>query len=432
MRHRFTATGLLVFTIMIIAGVFGIDARQTLAFQIFALMAMLLLLALISIVSFRGRFRVQRILPEFATVGQPLRYRCVIENLISRKQKGLVLIDELDTDLPEFNEFLLARDPQDIKRNWFDRFVGYPRLVNLIQKKRGGSINPVEIDFISARGQADSHIRLTPIRRGYLNFHSTRVARADPLGLIRAFKTINLKDTMLVLPKRYTVPPIQLQGNRKYQHGGMNLASSVGDSQEFMSLREYRPGDPMRSIHWRSYAKRTQPVVKEYQDEFFVRQGLILDTFSGPHTEQVFEEAVSVAASFAVAVKHQDALLDLMFVGTQAYRFTSGRGLSTTENMLEILACVEPCHERSFDRLQQLVLEHGTESSGFICILLGWDENRQAFVRLLETMAVPSLVLIITDTGVDDRSDITTMTELVKIHVLNAGEIQMGLDNIEL
>ena len=236
---------------------------------------------------------------------------------------------------------------------------------------------------------------------------------------------------MLVLPKHYTVPPVQLQGNRKYQHGGMNMASSVGDSQEFMSLREYRPGDPLRSIHWRSYAKRTQPVVKEYQDEFFVRQGLILDTFSGPHTEEVFEEAVSVAASFAVAVKHQDALLDLMFVGTRAYRFTSGRGLSTTENMLEILACVEPCHDGSFDRLQQLVLEHGSESSGFICVLLGWDENRQSFVRLLETMTIPSLVLIITDNGVDESSEITTMTELVKIHVLKAGEIQMGLDNIQ-
>jgi hypothetical protein len=410
-RHRFTATGLLVFTIMIIAGVFGIDTRQTMAFQIFALMATLLLLALISIVSFRGRFRIHRILPEFATVGQPLRYRCVIENLISRKQKGLLLIDELDTDLPEFNEFLLTRDPQGIKRNWFDRFVGYPKLVNLIQKKRGGSIKPVGIDFISARGRADSHIRLTPIRRGYLNFHSTRVARADPLGLIRAFKKINLKNTMLVLPRLYNVPPIQLQGNRKYQHGGMNLASSVGDSQEFMSLREYRPGDPMRSIHWKSYAKRTQPIVKEYQDEFFVRQGLILDTFTGPHTEEVFEGAVSVAA---------------------AYRFTSGRGLSTTERMLEILACVEPCQESSFDRLHQLVLEHGTESSGFICVLLGWDENRQSFVRLLETMTVPSLVLVITDDGVDDSRDITTISELVRIHVLNASEIQIGLDNIQL
>jgi uncharacterized protein (DUF58 family) len=258
------------------------------------------------------------------------------------------------------------------------------------------------------------------------------VARADPLGLIRAFKKINLKNTMLVLPRLYNVPPIQLQGNRKYQHGGMNLASSVGDSQEFMSLREYRPGDPMRSIHWKSYAKRTQPIVKEYQDEFFVRQGLILDTFTGPHTEEVFEGAVSVAASFAVAVKHQDALLDLMFVGTQAYRFTSGRGLSTTERMLEILACVEPCQESSFDRLHQLVLEHGTESSGFICVLLGWDENRQSFVRLLETMTVPSLVLVITDDGVDDSRDITTISELVRIHVLNASEIQIGLDNIQL
>jgi uncharacterized protein (DUF58 family) len=432
MRHRFTATGLLLLTILIIAGVFGIDTRQTLAFQIFSLMAILLLLAFISIFTYRGRFRIHRFLPDFATVGMSLRYRCVIENLTTRKQMGLVLIDELATTMPGYSEFLSAEDPQDKKRNWFDRYIGYPRLINLIQKKRGGSIRPVEIDYIPARGQADPHIQLTPLRRGYLNFHTTKVARPDPLGLFRAFKTIKVKDALLVLPKRYSVPPIQLQGKRKYQHGGMNMASSVGDSHEFMSLRDYRPGDPLRSIHWKSYAKRIQPVVKEHQDEYFVRQGLILDTFIGQQTNIIFEEAVSVAASFAVAVKHQDALLDLMFIGTRAYRFTSGRGLSSTENMLEILACVEPCREKPFVRLQHLVLEHGTESSGFICILLGWDEQRRAFVRLLESMGVPSLVLIMTLTGTIESSDIDTRTDLVHIHILSADAIQAGLNNIQL
>ncbi|OGT32851.1 MAG: hypothetical protein A2W28_11560 [Gammaproteobacteria bacterium RBG_16_51_14] len=430
MRHRFTEPGLLIVSIMILAGIFGIDTRRTLAFQIFALLAMLLLLAFISNITFRGRFRVQRILPDFATAGQSLDYRCSIENLSSRKEKGLVLIDELDTSLPAYSEFLSTRDPGDNRRNWFDRVIGYPRMMYLIQHKRGGAIRPVPIDFIPAKGQTDSYIRLTPIRRGYLNFQSTRLARPDPLGLFRAVKTITARDTLLVLPRLYRVPPIRLQGKRKYQRGGMSMASSVGDSQEFMSLRDYRPGDPMRSIHWRSYAKRTQPVVKECQDEFFVRQGLILDTFPGQYAEAVFEEAVSVAASFVMAVRPQDALLDLMFVGTEAYRFTSGRGMSTTENMLEILACVEPCREQSFDRLQHLILEHGTGSSGFICLLLGWDAQRRSLIRLLEATGIPCLVLIITSTGSDDITAINTMTDLVRIHVLTAGAIQAGLDEM--
>ena len=59
------------------------------------------------------------------------------------------------------------------------------------------------------------------------------------------------------------------------------MASSVGESEEFVSLRDYRRGDPMRHIHWKSWAKTGKPIVKEFQDEFFVRHALILDTFAG-------------------------------------------------------------------------------------------------------------------------------------------------------
>jgi len=86
---------------------------------------------------------------------------------------------------------------------------------------------------------------------------------------------------------------------------GVALASNVGQSEEFVSLRDYRRGDPLRHIHWRSWAKAGKPVVKEFEDEFFVRHALVLDTFiDDPHSE-LFEEAVSVAASFASTVLTQ-------------------------------------------------------------------------------------------------------------------------------
>jgi uncharacterized protein (DUF58 family) len=58
------------------------------------------------------------------------------------------------------------------------------------------------------------------------------------------------------------------------------MASNIGQSEEFVSLREYRRGDPPRHIHWRSWAKAGKPIVKEFEDEFFVRHALVLDTFT--------------------------------------------------------------------------------------------------------------------------------------------------------
>ena len=54
-----------------------------------------------------------------------------------------------------------------------------------------------------------------------------------------------------------------------------------------------------------------------------------------------------VAASFACTC-NAESLLDLLFVGTEAYCFTAGRGLGHTEQMLEVLASVQVCREKSF------------------------------------------------------------------------------------
>ncbi|MCZ6804400.1 MAG: DUF58 domain-containing protein [Proteobacteria bacterium] len=404
-RHRFSPVGMLILGGMVASAIFAIDTRQSLSFQIFTITAVMLLLSVVSVLTFRSKLSIKRLLPDFATAGQPFNYRILIKNLKKHHEKDLILIDELATPLPDYEEFSTSYDPIDSSRNWFDRVIGYPRLMTLIRKKRGASILPVEVREIPADDEIEINIEVNPIRRGYLNFSGSRIARPDPFGLFRAMQEKPDKDNLLIMPKLYRVPHIHLHGMRKYQLGGMNLTSAVGDSQEFMSLRDYQPGDPIRAIHWRSYAKTGKPIVKEFQNEFFVRQGLVLDTFIEDKSDAIFEEAVSIAASIALSTQDQDSLLDLMFIGPEAYCFTSGRGLSTTENMLEILACVQPSHEKSFNKLDELICQHTGETSGLICVLLDWDEKRRKLIEKINRLDIPLFVFIITDTtgsaGVD-------------------------------
>jgi uncharacterized protein (DUF58 family) len=201
----------------------------------------------------------------------------------------------------------------------------------------------------------------------------------------------------MILPRRYPVGRPTLPGARRYQQGGVAFASSVGESQEFVSLREYRPGDPLRKIHWRSWAKTGKPIVRENQDEYFVRHALILDTFLGSGREDLFEEAVSVAASFAASVLTQESLLDLLFVGDRTFCLTVGRGLGGAERMLEILACVEPCPGKSFSELRQSVLLRRPLMSGCIAVLLGLDEPRRELISALRASQVPVLPLVLVD-----------------------------------
>jgi uncharacterized protein (DUF58 family) len=169
-----------------------------------------------------------------------------------------------------------------------------------------------------------------------------------------------------------------------------------------MSLRDYRPGDPLQRIHWKSFARAARPVVKECQDEYFERHALVLDTFARPGGERQFEEAVSIAASFACTIETRESLLDLMFIGTEAYSYTTGRGQLSAGSLLEILAGVQPCRDRPFSSLAQAVLARGQALSGCICVLLGWDDERQAFAHAVRTSGVPLRVIAASDTPVDD------------------------------
>jgi len=426
-RRRFTTAGLLALGAAAAAAVVGLDTNRNLAYQAFTFLAALLAVAMAASLSFRGRFSVRRFVPRFATVGEPLAYRIVIRNETARVQAGLTLMDETADPRPAFEELLRAREPGEERRNWFDRTIGYPRWMWLIGRNRRARISEVPVPALSPRGDGEARVEIVPLRRGPLRLVAVTLGRSDPLGLFRARVTVPAPQSVLVLPRRYPVAALALPGPRKYQQGGVALAASVGDSEEFVALRDYRPGDPVRRIHWKSWARAGRPVVKEFQDEFFVRHALVLDTFAAPEDSARFEEAVSVAASFACAAPTQDALLDLMFVGAEAYCFTAGRGLAHTDRMLEILACVEPATGLSFRALRDAVMERHASLSGCICVLLGWDDERRDLVGRLGALGVPALVLVIGDgAGAPERET----DGAAAVHWLQVGRIAEGLQRL--
>ncbi len=427
-RRRFTRAGQLVLAAIVATGALGIDTELTLAYQAFTLLAALILVGIIGSVFYRARFRVTRQIPAFGTVGEALTYRITVGNRSGKTQRDLVLMENVEAKFPSYVEFKRIRQPGEEKQNWFDRAVGYPRWAWLMRQRRGVDASEFALASLPAGKETELSVTVTPLRRGYIHFAGAIIARPDPFGLFRAFARTVAHDALLVLPPRYPVPEIQLPGSRRYQQGGIALASSVGDAQEFFSLRDYRPGDPLRHIHWRAWARHGKPVVKKYQDEYFVRHALVLDTFINTLENPVFEDAVSAAASFTYSIQQQDALLDVMFVGTEAYRFTTGRSLSSIDSMMEILACVQPCVDKPFAELQQLVVHHASQLSGAICILLAWDETRQAFVETLRGMGIPLLVLVVSDGGSAPDLDPGPMADQPQhFHSLRTGRIEENL-----
>jgi len=416
-KRRVTRTGWMMLCGTVAAAALGADTNASHSYQTFAVLGCLVLTAALCTPLGRPRLALERILPKLGSVGERVRYRIVVRNLGRRQQNALKLIEEVPDPRPSFEEFARTPEPGEERRNLIDRAYGYYRWRWLMARNIRADIPELAAPDLAPGGEGVIAAELTPLRRGVLRLTGTTVACPDPFGLFQSLRKIAGAESILILPKRHPMPSFELPGAMKYQLGGVSLASSVGESEEFVSLREYRPGDPLRRMHWKSFAKLGKPIIKEYQEEFFVRHALILDTFGDFSEDEVFEAAVSIAASLACTIQNQDSLLDLMFVGLEAYCFTSGRGVGHVEQMLEVLASVQMCREKNFGALEHLVLTHAAELSGCVCVFLSWDLDRQRLVKGLLALNVPLRVLVVT-AGADSLPPGPMETQAGHFHVL--------------
>jgi uncharacterized protein (DUF58 family) len=411
--RRFTAAGMVALGTLVVAATLGIDTTQTLAYQLFTLLAALLFVSLCAVAALRPRFAASRVLPRVLTAGEPFEYRVRVRNLGAGALDGLTLLEALSDPRPTFAEFRARL-----------RFPSYPGWIGLMLRNRVAYIDPVPLKALAANEEIEVRVHGQALRRGVLHLESISVARSDMFGLARAFALVPLREKILVLPRRYKVPPLALAGARCYQHGGVALASSVGDSEEFIGLRDYRPGDPLQRIHWKSFARTGKPVIREFQDEYFERHALVLDTFCGDGTATpALEEAVSIAASLACCLDTQDCLLDLLFVGKAPYCYTGGRGQLGTASLLEVLAGVGVAAGQSFDQLAESVLSRCGALSGCVLILIEWDDARRALVKALRANGLDLLVLL-----VSEREPASSPAWL---RVLKPGHIQDGLNRLQ-
>ncbi len=385
-RQRFTTGGMWLTGLLVLASVFGINTRANLAYQLATLAMALLGVAMLSAPWFRVGVSIRRRLPRYASDGEPLHYVVVVENHSPRVQRGLLLQEQV-------------RSSSSVATGDDNRLVGYTNWVAALRRRAGAHPRPVPVPDLPPGGCVEVPMQWRPLRRGYVRLAGCTLLRPDPLGLFHARKRVRLRESLLVLPKRYPLNWTAWTGDMRDKPGGLSQAASTSGVEEFAALREYRPGDPLRHIDWKRWARLGTPVVKEFFETCFVRQALILDTWLPAHARSArFEAAVSVAASFvASGPAAMRGALDLIFVGTSVHRVSAGAGVGSLDGVLESLACVEAQPHGNFAMLTDCVNKRAGELSSCVCVLLAWDDERRELVATLRRSGVPVLVLLMDD-----------------------------------
>jgi uncharacterized protein (DUF58 family) len=175
------------------------------------------------------------------------------------------------------------------------------------------------------------------VHRGVHRFGTLTISTAFPFGMFTKERDVHLPGEVVIWPRsdRPVTLPVSPGGLGRPRKLAA-LKGAAGARGEYRSLREYRPGDDPKDIHWRSTARSGQPMVKEYDLDAGEALWLCLDirTEPGPRAEGAVETVASLAAlarsegkRFAVATPHR--------------RIEPGHGLGHLEAVLDLLARVD-------------------------------------------------------------------------------------------
>ncbi len=172
-------------------------------------------------------------------------------------------------------------------------------------------------------------------RRGRQRLPGVRVTTRFPFGLFVKTSRRLLDDEVLVFP---AVRPLDDPWRRRLAAGGARPLRRRGRGHDLYNLRDYRPGDDHRLIHWRSTAKTGTLVVRELEAETALDTRLVL-LGDGTRDAARLEAALSEAASLAAHLIRTDAAVELMGPGVHV---PSGRGRTHLRRLLTALALFEP------------------------------------------------------------------------------------------
>jgi len=308
----------------------------------------------------RSRYRlalVRTVSPQLVAAGQPARVRLTLTNEGRTPTGSLLLEDHLPYVLGTRPRFVL----EGIGHGW-RRHVTY---------------------------QVRSEVR------GVFQVGPMTVRVSDPFGLVQIGRAFHTSVPLTVTPRTVPLPTIPLEGAWLGSGDNRPRAFATGSAED-VTVREYRRGDDLRRVHWRSSARVGELMVRREEQPWQSRATLFLDNRTAAHRGQgvasSLEAAVSAAASIAVHLTHQGYAVRLVTASGDDHgdNWHSRQADVNTGPLLEALAVVQLEHAPHLDPSWLAESGHG----GLLVAVLGSLRDSDApFVARLQHHAATALAV---------------------------------------
>lgn len=161
------------------------------------------------------------------------------------------------------------------------------------------------LDRLDAGATAAVGYSLRSDVRGRWEVGPLRLRVTDPFGMCEVTRGFSATDPLVVIPRVHRLRPLAA-GGAWAGTGESSTRTAAASGEHDVAVREYRQGDDLRRVHWRSTARRGELMVRRDEQPHLLRATIVLDTRAVAHRgdgpASTFEWAISAAASIATSL----------------------------------------------------------------------------------------------------------------------------------
>ena len=245
------------------------------------------------------------------------------------------------------------------------------------------------LDRVEPRGRREVTYTVRSDVRGRYQLGPLSIRLTDPFGMCELTRSFSSRDTLVVTPPVQELPLVPLAG--EWTGSGESRSRSLASAgEDDAGTREYRQGDDLRRVHWRSTARLGQLMVRREEQPWQARCTVLLDTRSTAHGGEgpgsSFEWAVAAAASVAVHLVRHGYFVRLVTDTGAAFgggdQTLDGRGGDVEGALLDALAVVDTSSNTSLRDASSSLRRGGGD--GLLVAVLGTVDPEET--RLLSRL----------------------------------------------
>ncbi len=243
--------------------------------------------------------------------------------------------------------------------------------------------------------------------RGRFAIGPLTVRLSDPFGFVELTRAFTSRAVLVVTPVVVDLTSFRLSGEWSGTGDNRPRAFAAAGTED-VTVREYRLGDDLRRIHWRSTARTDELMVRREEQPHQSRATIILDTRAGAHRgsgpASSFEYAVSACASIGAYLAGQGFVVRMLTDDVRASEATwHDRGVSgpvEVQLLLESLAVINTSTRPTFSQTSP---EHN--AAGLLVAILGsCSATDAASLSALRVGSTRALAILL-DVGAWARAD---------------------------